>query len=355
MRRGADSSAVYAVLDPPEPLTSSDVSALLGAVARGAGLLVVLSRNSTLGDSLGLNVDRRREARRVALAGPLARARPDLARGAAGGADEDDDDLEPDQRMPESQLMLRFERPQRGITRLLVLPGVRDSSKAETLDSTVTNREAAVAASFSYGRGRVVAISDARLLRNVELEESYAGVFAIRLLEEATPPGQRRLVFDEYHFGYGQRSTFFGLIGRALFGTRLGRVTIQLAIAALVLLLAVSPRAIKPAPRGTIERRSPLEHVGALARAYEKIGASRTAMRRLVRGLRRRHTPPGSSVPDEAYLEALAQRQTGIAGDLRVVLHALRQPVSSAELADAARALERVEHAVYPSSSLAST
>ena len=46
MRRGADSTAVHAVLQPPEPLTSSDVSTLLGAVWRGAGLLAVLSRNS---------------------------------------------------------------------------------------------------------------------------------------------------------------------------------------------------------------------------------------------------------------------------------------------------------------------
>jgi hypothetical protein len=78
-------------------------------------------------------------------------------------------------------------------------------------------------------------------------------------------------------------------------------------------------------------------------------------MRRLVRGLRRRHTPLGSSTPDEAYLEGLAQRHPALAGDVEVVLQALRRRVTQQELSDAVRALERVEHVVYPSSSLVTT
>jgi hypothetical protein len=356
MRRGADSNAVYAVLAPPEPLTSSDVSALLGAVARGGGLLAVLNRNSSLGDSLGVNVDYRTSAEGpVALAGPLARARPDLAVRRTDDDAEDLRDLDRDHVMPEAAIVLEFDRPQRGITRLLTLPGTVDSSAIETRDPADTTSAASVAVSFGWGRGRVVVVSDPAILRNADLEESYAGIMAIRLLEHATPAGIDRLVFDEYHFGYGQRSTFFGLIGHALFGTPAGRLTLQVAAAALILLLAFAPRAIKPLPRPTIERRSPLEHVGALARAYEQVDATQTAMRRLVRGVRRRHTPLGSSTPDEAYLEGLAQRHPAIAGDVEAVLQALRRRVTEQELSDAVRALERVEHVVYPSSTLVTT
>jgi hypothetical protein len=357
MRRGADSNAVYAVLAPPEPLTSSDVSTLLGAVSRGGGLLAVLDRNSSLGDSLGVNVARRAvDDGRVALAGPLARARPDLA--ARATPDEDDEDLvddEMDRAMPETYRVLHFDRPQHGITRLLTLPGTLDSSAIETRDPGDTTSTATVAASFAWGRGHVVVVSDPGILRNADLEETYAGIIAIRLLEHATPVGIDRLIFDEYHFGYGQRSTFAGLIVGALFGTPAGRLTLQIAVAALILLLAFAPRAIKPVPRPTIERRSPLEHVGALARAYEQVDATQTAMRRLVRGVRRRHTPLGSSLPDDAYLEGIAQRHPDIGGDVQVVLRALRERVSEQDLSDAVRALERVEHVVYPSSSLVPT
>lgn len=343
MRHGTDSAAVYAVLDAPEPLTSSDVSTLLGAVSRGAGLLAVLSRNSALGDSLGVNVNRHRDELPVALAGPLARR----ARQSSPSPDE--------MNLPEANIVLRFEGARRDITRLLELPGAIDSSEVTTRDPADTSRVPAVAAAFAYGRGRVVVVSDASLLRNIELRDTYAGIIAIRLLEAAAPAGVERLVFDEYHFGHGQRSTFADLVWRALFGTRLGRLTVTIAVAALVLLLAVAPRAIKPPPRAAIERRSPLEHVGALARAYETIGASQTAMRRLVRGLRRRHTAAGSSVPDDTYLEALAHRHPLLAGDVGTVLRALRHPVTPAELSEAARVLERVEHTVYPSSTLART
>jgi hypothetical protein len=354
MRRGADSNAVYAVLAPPEQLTSSDVSVLLGAVARGGGLLAVLDRNSPLGDSLGVNTDFRSvDDRRVALAGPLARARSDLAVRPAPGDDENaDDDDDVDHVMPEVFRVLEFERPQRAITRLLTLPGTVDSSAIETHDLADTTSTATVAASFAWGRGRVVVLSDPGMLRNSDLEETHGGIIAIRLLELATPPGIDRLIFDEYHFGYGQRSTFIGLIGGAMIGTPAGRLTLQIAAAALILLLAFAPRAIAPAPRATIERRSPLEHVGALARAYEQVDATQTAMRRLVRGVRRRHTPLGSSLPDDAYLEGIALRHPDIGGDVAIVVAALRQRSSEQELSDAVRALERIEHVVYPSSSL---
>ena len=257
--------------------------------------------------------------------------------------------------MPETYRVLHFDRPQHGITRLLTLPGTLDSSAIETRDPSDTTSTATVAASFAWGRGHVVVVSDPGILRNADLEETYAGIIAIRLLEQATPAGIDRLIFDEYHFGYGQRSTFAGLIVGALFGTPAGRLTLQIAVAALILLLAFAPRAIKPVPRPTIERRSPLEHVGALARAYEQVDATQTAMRRLVRGVRRRHTPLGSSLPDDAYLEGIAQRHPDIGGDVQVVLRALRERVSEQDLSDAVRALERVEHVVYPSSSLVPT
>ena len=47
-----DTTATYAVLDPPTDLTAAEAGALLDAVRRGASLLVALRQGATLGDSL---------------------------------------------------------------------------------------------------------------------------------------------------------------------------------------------------------------------------------------------------------------------------------------------------------------
>lgn len=341
MRLGADSSATYAVLAPPEPLTSSDVSALLGAVWRGAGLVTVLVPGSPLGDSLGVGLRtlRRRggRARDVAFAGPLAHLQlpvPDDSGDVRAAADR----------------VLVFERSQRGITRFLTMPGVRDSSAAGSRDPEAPDDVALVAAGFPYGRGRVIVLSDPDLLRNMVLRETPMGVAAIRMMEWATPPGTARLVFDEYHFGHGPRTGVIEVVARGLVETRPGRLTIQAAIAALLLLAAVAPRAIRPAPRRTIERRSPLEHVGALARAYEQVGATRTATRRLLRGLRRRHGAWGGPVDDEHYLAAIASRHPDLRDDVAIVRRALQEQVAGTELPDVARALHRIEQVLNPHS-----
>ncbi len=50
-----DSSVVYAVLDPLVGLTASEVHRLLEAVRGGASLLVVISNNGSIADSLGMS------------------------------------------------------------------------------------------------------------------------------------------------------------------------------------------------------------------------------------------------------------------------------------------------------------
>ena len=77
-----------------------------------------------------------------------------------------------------------------------------------------------------------------------------------------------RIVFDEYHHGFGTHANTRAVTVRALTRTGAGRTVLQLALAGLLLLLALGVRPVKPQPRHSIERRSALEHVGALARAY---------------------------------------------------------------------------------------
>jgi hypothetical protein len=141
------------------------------------------------------------------------------------------------------------------------------------------------------------------------------------MLEWLAPGRRPPLIFAEYHQGHGHHASVMKTIRRELADTPAGRVVLNLLIAAGVLLLAVGVRPIAPRARIRSERRSPLEHVGALAHAYSQVNATRTALRRLIRGLRRRH-PIGTlrSASDDEYLSSLAARHPSVAGDVDALL-----------------------------------
>jgi hypothetical protein len=154
----------------------------------------------------------------------------------------------------------------------------------------------------------------------------------------------RRLVFDEYHQGYGTHANPVRAVGHFLTDVSLGRALLQAAAAGLVLLAALGPRPIAPRPRQRIERRSPVEHVGALARAYEQIGATRLATRRLVRGLRRRHAHGAwRQASDEDFLRSLAARKPATAAAVNRLLDAAARPLTAAEFAQVGAAVDDID------------
>jgi len=189
-----------------------------------------------------------------------------------------------------------------------------------------------------------------------------ADVAALRILEyvsDSAPGGGRRqrLVFDEYHQGYGEQPGtmrgIFAYLGR----TGSGHLVLQLAAAGLVLLLAIGPRLLPPRAVDRIERRSPLEHVDALARAYRAVGATRTATSRLVHGVRRRveHSlgSQGGATTDATFLAWARERVPARATDVDLVSGALVQPISRRELEIVGQALRRLETSLtsFPKSS----
>jgi hypothetical protein len=160
-------------------------------------------------------------------------------------------------------------------------------------------------------------------------------------------PPRTTLAFDEYHQGYGSRPSVFTVVGAFLTDHPLGRAIVLAAVAALVLLLAVAPRAIKPQHIERIERRDPLEQVDALAHAYEQVRATRTITARLVRGMRWRVERGGSTAraqTDDVFLDAILARNPALGSDVTLVRHALREPVPDRDLPEIGAALRRIEH-----------
>lgn len=336
---GAD--VIHAVLDPSVQLRMTDAHELLERVRGGAALLVVLGRGTgPLSDSLRVGSD------------TGGYHLPPPSAGAERCADPPRSllSLWPDSRVHLYHLRFRGPPPDGAVNFLRV------DSVARHVGVTrrIVYRDSLWAATgFPYGRGRIVVGSDPDILRNdaIRVCAYDLDVPAVRILEYlrdggATP--RTRLVFDEYHHGYGPQPGTLHAAASYLGGTPSGHLFIQLVGAALVLLLAVAPRVIAPRDPARIERRSPLEHVDALARAYAQVGATRTATGRLVRGVRRRvehgTVHARSGLTDAAFLDRAAQLGgAALAPDIALIRRALAAQLSRREFADVGAALHRLE------------
>lgn len=336
-----DTATIWAVLSPPEPPTAVETHALLEAVRRGASLLWVVQPQTPLADSL--------RVRRTEGGGPIVRSAADTTdcdgRGGAGLL-----------RWPGETVML--------YAAILLVPVPNETTFAEVhgVERSPRDRSARggdhpgpspTTIGFTLGRGRVVAVADPDFLRNdvIRVCKWSAGIRALRALDWlAAPLPARRLTALEYHQGFGRHPSLMRAMRRAMFQTREGRAATQALAALVVVLAAAAPRALPPHARERYERRSPLEHAGALARAYEQVGATRLATRRLVRGLRRRydHAPAGRAIEDEAWLRAVAGRYPSIADDVALLIDRMTRDGEAASLREAGHAVSRIDAALRP-------
>jgi hypothetical protein len=320
-----DSHATYLILAPPIALTAVEVGSLMRAVRSGAGALVSPAAGTPLADSLGVHrteliafgaavVD---SADSIGVRTAEAKAIAD----AAAEAGMFDYALDPDSNMKWSATTM-----------------VRVEDDDEELPAMM---------SLQVGSGQVVVLADPTYLRNLNARGGASTLFAIRTFEWLDPDRDRPLVFDEYHQGFGERESMPGAIRDALLHTAPGRAFVQLAIAGLLLLLVYGVRPIAPVKRRSIERRSPLEHVGALARAYQQTEATRTSTQRLLRGLRRRR-PLGATgtLDDESYLSLLSSRKPELAADVDRVRTALATKLPAEEWVAVGAAIDHIERTI---------
>jgi hypothetical protein len=216
--------------------------------------------------------------------------------------------------------------------------------------------ERVAAIGFPLGKGRIVAISDPNILRNdyIRICKWGLGVSVVQMLEYLTagrPRSDTRIIFDEFHQGFGPQPSITRAIRRVLFATAPGAMLLQVLIASGILLLAISPRPIRPGPSPRTQRRSQFEHVAALSLAYKQVSATRTATQRLVRGLRRRlattQTLAGGKSDDEAaFLRQVATAHPEVSSETALAAAALTRPVSPAELIAVGEAITTIERTI---------
>lgn len=224
-----------------------------------------------------------------------------------------------------------FQRVFADTSAALLAPGAETLLRVEGHPAAVTWR---------IGAGRVVALADARPLSNGRLRQSGAATLFARMAAE-TARGDT-LWFDEYHHGFGGGGSLVGGMMR-----HAGRVLprgmwIQLLIAVALLLWASGRRFGAPLAPPPMRRRSPLEHVEALAGAYRQAGARRTARRLLLAGLARRlgRRAPADDAAAGEMLGRMA-RQSVVGRDAAAQLEKDFKRGTDAELVSLARGVDR--------------
>jgi hypothetical protein len=328
-------NATYVLLSPAIPLTAEETNALLAAV-RGGATLLFTPGGGALTDSLGFIVSLESphtiDDTRV-IGGPAPRIVTPYAQYSYP--------LDQNVAITDSAAAVRS-------TAFMWYPAQVDSSvrAAEPLPQRDTSASGvdAIVLGRTFGRGHAIAVAPASVLTNQLVHTGPPAVAIVRALEWANAAGP--VVFDEYHHGAGMHEDPVGAIRDALLDTAIGRAALMALVAALVLLASAAWRPIAPVHVATVQRRSPLEHVQALARAYLQTHADRLGAERLVRGLRRRH-PLGlpRNVSDRVYLETVRARYPAAAGDASVAIRALESG-RDAHIVPVRDAVARIEDAV---------
>ena len=317
LKSAPGTAGTYVLLKPAQPLTAAEQNNLLKAVRNGL-TLIFTPDDDAFTDSLGFELL------------PPTGGFPTLSRTRVAGGNPRDTDLSG----PQAALRAAFPisitvspTPRSsGQAFMWLVPN--DDSRAARLDSV---HQSTLVSGHRVGRGYAIAVAPPAIVMNQVIREPRAAIAIVRAIQfangnngaSATGPHSNDVVFDEYHHGFGVHADMPAAVMNALTNTALGRTTLELVAAALVLLLALAVRPIAPISIPVVSRRSPLEHVGALAHAYAQVNARALGTARLVRGLRRRH-PLGlpRSLPDSVYLTALRDRIPSAATDVDRILSA---------------------------------
>ncbi|MFQ6045896.1 MAG: DUF4350 domain-containing protein [Gemmatimonadales bacterium] len=196
------------------------------------------------------------------------------------------------------------------------------------------------------GGGRVILLADSRFISNRALREGDAGTLVLGWLLAEHPS---RVIADEYHQGLGVGGSVFAAAWRWMRAAPPGWMLLQLVFAALVGLAAL---AVRFGPALTVtesRRRSPLEHVDALAAGLQRSEGWDTAVGLIVNGLRRRLSQSGrdrrrAGSDAREWLESLAvaTRSPEAQGAIRRLDWLLRERGGDQRVLSAAQAVEDV-------------
>lgn len=204
----------------------------------------------------------------------------------------------------------------------------RSFARVKDLNVIAAGNNEALAVEIPAGRGRIVAIADPTMISNGALRRSDNAVWLVTL---AAAWGEGKILFDEFHHGFGAKRGTGELI-RAFLATPWGWMVLQLAAAGFLYVFVYRRRFGRISEPPAAARASPLELVNARGGFLQAAAAQGLAAqlivgeltRNLTKGRRKISTstdlvdtletwaPAGDAKPRVAALRALlAKTQNG--------------------------------------------
>lgn len=228
----------------------------------------------------------------------------------------------------------------------------------DTLLRTAFLRRPVIARLRYRGGGQAILAADAEYFRNRRWREGDVPILMTPLLLPP-PPRRGRVTWDEYHHGYGREGSVAGAVLGWLARSPGGWALLQLVG---VMLVALAVAAVRFGPALTViqrRRRSPLEHLEALAAGLEGAVGVDTAVGLIVSGLRRRLSRSGYVPHGEAQQWLLALELASPSPRGRAAVRRLQQitthPGGSERVLAAAQAVEDVWEELRPRSTRAAS
>jgi hypothetical protein len=219
---------------------------------------------------------------------------------------------------------------------------------ADTLLATVRGEPVLVRLRYRGG-GRTLLLSDDDYFRNRAWRDSDAPELLVPLI---VPETRGRVSWDEYHHGYGAHGSLPRAVLAWMARSPSGWVLAQLAVVALLWLAVTAVRFGPPRPVIDRRRRSPLEHLEALAAGLEGANGVETAVALTVSGLRRRLSRTGQPPHGDSrqWLSALELALPGARGRraARQLQEVLTKPGGAERVLGAAQAVEDVWEELRP-------
>jgi len=161
----------------------------------------------------------------------------------------------------------------------------------------VDNRGEPVIALTQHGKGAFVLVSSGWLFSNDGLDEADNLPLVMNVLSAAVADGtsgDARILFDEYHHGYGARETLWSVSPQTV---KCGLV--QVAAALLLPVFSLSRRLKAPVPLPD-QQRTRAEYLTSLATLLQRAGATGVALKQAEREFRT-HVLRRFGLPEDAH------------------------------------------------------
>ncbi len=136
------------------------------------------------------------------------------------------------------------------------------------------DNEGAVLAECTYGKGRVIFLSDPFIIANNGIRQGANLNLAMNLIE-TLGGNQRKIFFDEYHHGFQSQGNSMLTYFR---GTSVPLIFAQLCFLGLLVTFSYGKRFARPLPMPLPDRHSPLEFVGSMASLQKSANAHDLAL-----------------------------------------------------------------------------